>query len=105
VIHNGYEKWPLDVKICTSMRVGNQNSSGCGMCIKVCHWNKSQIPFHRIANWMLRNVPSSRNIAVHSDDWFGYGKPDPESKWWLDIEEEENGEFRIAHQKERKTRC
>jgi len=54
---------------------------------------------------MLRNVPSSRNIAVHSDDWFGYGKPDPESKWWLDIEEEENGEFRIAHQKERKTRC
>ena len=24
IMHNGYEKWPLDVKKCTTMRVGNQ---------------------------------------------------------------------------------
>ena len=45
---------------------------------------------------MLRNIPSSRDLAVRADDWFGYGKPDPKRKWWLDIEEQENGEFQAA---------
>jgi len=44
---------------------------------------------------MLRNIPSTRNIAVHADDWFGYGKTDLKRKWWLDIEEV-NGEFQVA---------
>ena len=96
VIHNGYQKWPVDVKKCTSMRVGNKYGSGCGTCIKVCPWNKPYTPFHRSVNWMLRNIPSSRDLAVRADDWFGYGKPDPKRKWWLDIEEQENGEFQAA---------
>lgn len=95
VIHNGYEKWPVDVKRCTSMRVGNQHGSGCGKCIKVCPWNKPYTPFHRFINWTIRNFPSTQTIAIRADDWFGYGKVDSRRKWWLDIEEV-NGEFR-AH--------
>jgi len=86
VMHNGYERWPLDVQKCTSMRVGNQHGSGCGTCIKVCPWNKPDTPLHRAVNWMIRNIPLSRGIAVKADDWFGYGKPEPERKWWLDLE-------------------
>ena len=51
VIHNGYEKWPLDVRKCSSMRVGNQHGSGCGACIKVCPWNKPGTLLHRAVNY------------------------------------------------------
>ena len=92
-IYNGYEKWPTDVRKCTSMRVGNQNGSGCGTCIKVCPWNKPYTPLHRMVNWSLRNIPLSRKIAVTADDLLGYGKSDSKHKWWLDIENVD-GEFK-----------
>lgn len=87
VTHNGYEKWPVDVKRCTSMRVGNQKGAGCGTCLKVCPWNKPFTPFHRLVNWTMRNVPLARNLSIWGDDLMGYGKPDPENKWWLDLED------------------
>lgn len=87
VISKGYEHWPLDVRRCTSMRVGNPHGSGCGTCLKVCPWNKPDTPFHRAVNWTLRHVPASRKLAVKADDWCGYGRPDPRRKWWLDVEE------------------
>lgn len=94
VIYNGYEKWPIDVEKCTSMRVGNQKGSGCGTCIKVCPWNKPYTPFHRMINWTMRNVPPVRNMAIWGDDLMGYGKPDRTAKWWLDLENV-NGELRV----------
>jgi len=95
VMHNGYEKWPNDVQKCTSMRVGNQHGSGCGTCIKVCPWNKPDTPFHRTVNWVVRNFPLSRGLVLKADDLFGYGKPEPEKKWWLDLEEVDGG-LRVA---------
>ncbi|MCJ7588363.1 MAG: reductive dehalogenase [Candidatus Aminicenantes bacterium] len=85
--HNGYERWTTDVKKCTSMRVGNQLGSGCGMCIKVCPWNKPFTPFHRFVNRAIRDFPAVRSLAVKADDWLGYGKPKPGWKWWLDVED------------------
>jgi len=95
VMHNGYEKWPNDVQKCTSMRVGNQHGSGCGTCIKVCPWNKPDTPFHRTVNWVVRNFPLSRGLVLKADDLFGYGKPEPGKKWWLDLEEVDGG-LRVA---------
>jgi reductive dehalogenase len=94
VMHNGYERWPLDVKKCTSMRVGNQHGSGCGTCIKVCPWNKPYTPLHRFVNWMVRGVPASRSLVVRADGWMGYDKPKPKWKWWLDLEDVD-GEWRV----------
>lgn len=87
VREKGYERWPVNVEKCTSMRVGNQHGSGCGTCIKVCPWNKPYTPFHRFVNWGLRNIPLTRRFAVYADDLFGYGKVEPQRKWWLDIED------------------
>jgi reductive dehalogenase len=89
VMHNGYERWPLDVRKCSSMRVANQHGSGCGTCIKVCPWNKPDTLLHRAVNWGVRRIPVIRSMVVKADDVLGYGKPKPESKWWLDLEDVE----------------
>ena len=84
---NGYEKWPLDVKKCTHMRVGNQKGSGCGTCIKVCPWSKPYTPFHRSVNWTMRHLSIARKAGIWGDDFLGYGKPDYSKKWWFDLED------------------
>jgi reductive dehalogenase len=94
IMHNGYAKWPNDVEKCTSMRVGNQHGAGCGVCIKVCPWNKPYTLFHRMVNWTMRHVPPARRLGVWGDDLLGYGKAKYKKKWWLDIEEV-NGVLRI----------
>jgi 3-chloro-4-hydroxyphenylacetate reductive dehalogenase len=84
-MHNGYEKWPVDVEKCTKMRLGNQKGSGCGTCMKVCPWNKPYTPFHRAVGWAMRNSSIARSIAIKGDDLMGYGKPDYSKKWWFDL--------------------
>ncbi|MFC1820426.1 reductive dehalogenase [Thermodesulfobacteriota bacterium] len=101
VMHNGYEKWPLDVQKCTSMRVGNQQGSGCGTCMKSCPWNKPYTPFHRTVMWSMRHFPFLRRFAILGDDLFGYGTPKYKNKWWFDLEDVE-GEFIIPSDKDRK---
>jgi reductive dehalogenase len=86
-MHNGYEKWPTNVEKCTSMRVGNPKGSGCGTCLKVCPWNKPFTPLHRAVNWTVRKVPAARRLAIWGDDLLGYGRPNPDQKWWLDLED------------------
>ena len=86
-MYNGYEKWPMDKKKCTGMRVGNQRGSGCGTCIKVCPWNKPYTPFHRSVGWAMRNSSIARSFAIWGDDLLGYGKPDYSQKWWFDLED------------------
>ncbi len=98
IIYNGYERWPLDVKKCTSMRVGNQQGAGCGTCIKVCPWNKPQTPFHRMINWTVRHFPFTRTAAIWADGMMGYEKPVSKMKWWLDLELVD-GEFRKPQSK------
>lgn len=84
---NGYEKWPMDKKRCTGMRVGNQRGSGCGTCIKVCPWSKPYTPFHRAVGWAMRHSGIARSLAIWGDDFLGYGKPDYSRKWWFDLED------------------
>lgn len=98
---NGYEKWPNNMKTCTAMRVGNRYGSGCGVCVKVCPWSKPYTPFHRLVNWSIRKIPFFRRFAIWGDELMGYGKPHPEKKWWLDLEDVD-GAWRIP--KERKER-
>jgi 3-chloro-4-hydroxyphenylacetate reductive dehalogenase len=86
-LHNGYEKWPTDVKKCTSMRVGNQKGSCCGTCLVVCPWNKPYTPFHRAVGWAMRHSSLARSFAVRGDDFMRYGKPNTSTRWWLDLED------------------
>jgi reductive dehalogenase len=89
VMEKGYEHWPTNIEKCTGMRVGNKKGAGCGVCIKVCPWNKPHTAFHRAINWGVRHSAWARSLAVWGDDLFGYGRPHPEKQWWLDLEEVE----------------
>ncbi len=89
ILHNGYERWPGDIKKCTSMRVGNQKGASCGTCLTVCPWNKPYTPFHRFVGMAVRRSSLARSLAVRADDWFGYGKSDFTQKWWYDLEDVE----------------
>lgn len=89
ILHNGYERWPGDIKKCTSMRVGNQKGASCGTCLTVCPWNKPYTPFHRLIGMAVRRSSLARSLAVRADDWFGYGKSDLTKKWWHDLEDVE----------------
>ena len=93
-MHNGYEKWPTDVKKCTSMRVGNQKGSCCGTCLVACPWNKPYTPMHRAVGWMMRRSALARSFAIWGDDLMGYGKANRRNKWWLDLEDVD-GELKI----------
>jgi 3-chloro-4-hydroxyphenylacetate reductive dehalogenase len=87
IMHNGYQKWNNDVDNCTKQRIGNKFGAGCGVCINVCPWNKPFTPFHRMVMWTMRNIPAARRFGIWGDDLMGYGKPKPDNKWWLDLED------------------
>lgn len=87
IFRNGYERWPLDVEKCASMRIGNKAGASCGVCMTVCPWNKPFTRFHRFVMWMMRTIPAARRYAIWGDDVMGYGIPKKANKWWLDLEE------------------
>jgi ferredoxin len=89
VMYNGYERWHTDVEKCTTMRIGNKRGSGCGVCIKVCPWNKPYTPFHRAVGWAMRHSGVARSLAILGDDLMGYGKAHYEDKWWFDLDDQE----------------
>ncbi len=87
VIFNGYKTWRQDVKTCTLFRFTQQHGSSCGQCIKVCPWNKPQGWTHDTVRWLAMHAPFLDKPIVKMDDIFGYGKQNPQNKWWFDIEE------------------
>ena len=94
VMFNGYEMWKPDIERCVSYRLTNSKGSMCGRCMKMCPLNK--IPsvdgplVHRIGTWLGVNArwlkPILVPIAVYFDDKLGYGKRNPNKKWWVDME-------------------
>lgn len=86
VMFNGYEMWKPDVEACTKYRVMNPAGSGCGRCMKVCHFNKKGLLQHRLALWMAINWSFTHKFLIWLDDALGYGERAPIWKWWQDIE-------------------
>jgi hypothetical protein len=35
----------------------------------------------------MKHSSLARSAAVWADDFLGYEKPDPEKKWWFDLED------------------
>jgi reductive dehalogenase len=86
-VFNGYECWRGDTDACTRFRVTNARGSSCGRCISVCPWNKPDTWYHAVATGLCSRSKLARRGMIKLDDLLGYGKADPNRKWWFDLEE------------------
>ena len=74
-------KWVFDAEKCRKyhMSIG----TNCGICVRVCPFNKSSYWFHSVVRWFIENAPLLNPSLVKMDDVFSYGKfKDPEKFFW-----------------------
>ena len=76
----GALKWYVNAESC--LDYWNVVESGCGICFRVCSFNKKPGLHHDVVKWFIRNVPVLNKFWAWSDDVMGYGKRVPPEKFW-----------------------
>jgi len=78
--HRGVLQWQLDHKKCAeySAKVG----TNCGICIRVCPFNKGRGKIHDVSRWFINNFKFLDPFFVKLDDVLGYGKFLSPEKFW-----------------------
>lgn len=57
--------------------------TNCGVCIRVCPWNKPSGVLYSLAKWFAINAgPRTKRMLVGLDDLFGYGRQMSPNEWW-----------------------
>ncbi len=75
----GVRKWQLDAEKC--FKYWTNIASDCGVCIRVCPYNKDfSRPVMRIAR-RLAGTPL-RRLMLKLDIWLGYGRREAPRTWW-----------------------
>jgi len=79
--NSGVLKWSADAEKCWSSWVAN--GSGCGVCIRVCPFNKPESWLHDVTRIMIgaKSGPID-SLLVNLDDAGGYGKEEPNMVFW-----------------------
>jgi len=76
----GVLKWSLNAEKCREYwsKVG----TSCGICIRVCPFNKRKGPIHDMSRWLIKHILWVDYLLVRLDDLLGYGRHlDPELFW------------------------
>ena len=76
----GVMRWPMMAEKCYGIwaKVG----TNCGICIRVCPFNKGTTWIHDMSRWLVKHAPWSDRLLVRMDNLAGYGKYlDPELFW------------------------
>ena len=76
----GLFRWPLDAEKCFGFL--SRNGSDCGVCIRVCPFNKTPGVLHDWVRWGVKNTRWLDSLFVRVDDWLGYGKRGKTSDFW-----------------------
>ena len=77
----GVLKWTFDAEGCR--RYHMSTGTNCGICIRVCPYNKNPHWFHSAPRWVIENLPPLNPFWVKMDNLFSYGKfKDPEKYFW-----------------------
>jgi len=68
----GVLKWPVSAEKCRDFfsKIG----TNCGVCIRVCPYNKKNTWIHRANGWLIEHAPWVDSLYVRLDDFLGYGK-------------------------------
>jgi reductive dehalogenase len=84
-IHNisnleGLLRWAVDGEKCfTSFP---RNKTACGVCIRVCPFNKLSGVLHEWVRWGVKNLRWLDSLFIKADDLLGYGKKAKISEFW-----------------------
>jgi len=68
----GLLRWPIDAEKCFGFLA--HNGTDCGVCIKVCPFNKLPGMLHEAVRWGVKNTRWLDSLFVRVDDSLGYGK-------------------------------
>ena len=77
--HVGIRKWQLDAEKC--FKYWTNIGSDCGICIRVCPYNKEfSGPIMRLARRLAGT--RLRRLMLKLDIWLGYGEREAPTSWW-----------------------
>jgi len=76
----GVLRWPLDAEKCFGFMA--RNGSDCGVCIRVCPFNKLPGTVHDWVRWGVKNVRWLDPLFVRVDDMLGYGRRPKAEEFW-----------------------
>jgi reductive dehalogenase len=76
----GVKKWYVDVESCYMFWV--ENGGDCSNCISDCEYNHIYTWPHKVANWIVMNIPFLNPIWPYIGRLLGYGGNKSAKKFW-----------------------
>lgn len=77
----GVMKWPISGETCWEYRLRHFGTN-CGICRRVCPFNKSKAGIHDAIRWVIKHAPWADRLLIWLDDRLRYGRPlVPETFW------------------------
>jgi len=76
----GLLRWPLNAEKCFIFL--SRNNTDCGVCIRVCSFNKLPGVLHDWVRWGVKNTRWLDSPFVKADDMLGYGRRAKAEHFW-----------------------
>ena len=76
----GLLRWPLNAEKCFAFL--SRDGTDCGVCIRVCPFNKLPGILHDWVRWGVKNTHWLDSLFVKVDDLLGYGKKAKVEHFW-----------------------
>ncbi|MFC1969251.1 reductive dehalogenase [Chloroflexota bacterium] len=76
----GLLRWPLKAENCFSFMA--RSDTDCGVCIRVCPFNKPPAKLHDMVRWGVRRAPWLNSGFLQGDKWMGHWKRAAPAYFW-----------------------
>ena len=76
----GLLRWPINAEKCFTFMA--HDGSDCGVCIRVCPFNKPPGMLHEWARWGVKNTRWLDSLFIKMDDLLGYGNRGKTRDFW-----------------------
>jgi len=77
---HGPKKWYVDAETCHEFWL--KSRCDCGICIRVCPFNKPKGRLHDATRWIIERFPRLNRLMLEADRLCGYGKMKASNGYW-----------------------